>query len=55
MAEYAEILRESYWAQDGSLEHVVSEAWRVREALPEDTDVAEFVDLVTRAYQLKPS
>ena len=55
VAEYAEILRESYWAQDGSLEHVVSEAWRVREALPEDTDVVEFVDLVTRAYQLKPS
>ena len=55
VAEYAEILRESYWAQDGSLERVISEAWRVREALPEDTDVAEFVDLVTRAYQLKPS
>ena len=55
VAEYAEILRESYWAQDGSLERVISEAWRVREALPGDTDVAEFVDLVTRAYQLKPS
>ena len=55
VAEYAEILRESYWAQDGSLESVISEAWRVREALPGDTDVAEFVDLVTRAYQLKPS
>ena len=55
VAEYAEILRDSYWAQDGSLEHVVPEARRVRELLPEDVDVAEFVDLVTRAYQLKPS
>ena len=55
VAEYAEILRESYWAQDGSLERVASEAKRVREALPGDIDVAEFVDLVTRAYQLKPS
>ena len=55
VAEYAEILRESYWAQDGSLERVASEATRVREALPGDIDVAEFVDLVTRAYQLKPS
>ena len=55
VAEYAEVLRESYWAQDGSLERVASEARRVREALPGDIDVAEFVDLVTRAYQLKPS
>ena len=55
MAEYAEILRDSYWAQDGSLEHVVSEARRVRELLPEDVDVAEFVDLAAEAHRLKPS
>ena len=52
VAEYAEILRESYWAQDGSLERVISEARRVREALPEDTDVAEFVELATQANHL---
>ena len=30
VAEYAEILRESYWAQEGSLEDVVSEARRIQ-------------------------
>ena len=49
VAEYAEILRESYWAQDGSLEDVLSMAERVRGLLAEDSDVAEFVGLVTQA------
>ena len=46
---YAEVLRESYWAQDSSLEEVRTLAQRVRTLLPDDPDVAEFVDLVTRA------
>ncbi len=49
VAEYAEILRESYWAQDGSLELVASEANRVRKLLSSDDDVAEFANLAARA------
>ena len=49
VAEYAEVLRESYWAQDGSLEHVAAMAESVRLLLPEDPDVAEFAALVAEA------
>jgi Ca-activated chloride channel family protein len=53
VTEYAEILRESYWARDSSLEDVVWEARRVAEYLPHDADVAEFVSLVERARQIE--
>ena len=49
VAEYAEILRESYWAQDGSLEVVASEANRALNLLPSDEDAAEFANLAARA------
>ena len=49
VAEYAEILRESYWAQGSSLERVSAEAFRVQRLLAEDEDVAEFASLVSRA------
>ncbi len=49
VAEYAEILRESYWAQGGNLEDVLTMAERVRGLLAEDSDVAEFVGLVKQA------
>ncbi|MCE2462384.1 MAG: von Willebrand factor type A domain-containing protein [Dehalococcoidia bacterium] len=49
VAEYAEILRESYWAQGGSLEDVLTVAERVQGLLVEDSDVAEFVGLVVQA------
>ncbi len=52
VAEYAEILRQSYWARDSSLEDVAWEARRVAEYLPHDTDVAEFVSLVERASSI---
>jgi Ca-activated chloride channel family protein len=52
VAEYAEILRQSYWAEGDSLENVVSLAQRVKQALPNDADVAEFAQLVSRASQL---
>ena len=52
VAEYAEILRQSYWAKDGSLENVQGLAQRVKPALPGDQDVAELVQLVGRASQL---
>jgi len=52
VAEYAEILRQSYWARDSSLEDVAWEARRVAEYLPRDPDVAEFVSLVERASRI---
>jgi Ca-activated chloride channel homolog len=52
VAEYAEILRQSYWAKESSLEDVVWEARRIAEYLPGDPDVAEFASLVERANSL---
>ena len=52
VAEYAEVLRNSYWAQDGSLKDVQRMADRVSEFFTDDTDVAEFVSLVNRAVQI---
>ena len=49
------ILRDSYWAQEGSLEAVVSHARRVQELLMDDPVVAEFADLVSRAVRLESS
>ena len=48
VAEYAEILRGNYWAQDGSLYDVAAEAHRVRQLLPRQSGVAEFAELVER-------
>ena len=53
VAEYAEILRESYWAQEGNLEDVVSEARRIQLLLPEEVDFAEFTDLVVRTERIQ--
>ena len=53
VAEYAEILRESYWAREGSLETVALEAARIRRLLPpDDITAAEFAALTNRAAQL---
>ncbi len=52
-AEYAEILRESYWARGSTLEALVSQARRIADALPQDAEVREFADLVARAAQLR--
>jgi len=52
VATYAEVLRESYWAQDLTLDDVVAQAIRIEELLIEDADVAEFADLVRRAAEL---
>ncbi len=52
VAEYAEILRESYWAQESNPGDVLNEARRVSELLPENADVSEFVDLVRQANRL---
>jgi Ca-activated chloride channel family protein len=52
VAEYAEILRNSYWAKGSSLADVAQEAHRVAEYLPGDEDVTEFIGLVDRAASL---
>jgi Ca-activated chloride channel family protein len=52
VAEYAEILRESYWAQDGSLAAVLALAQRAGAALADDSDVAEFIWLVSQANRV---
>ena len=52
VAEYAEILRESFWAKEGTLEAVLHRANEVLEMLPRDSDVSQFVELVARAEQI---
>ena len=53
VAEFAEVLRGSYWASDGSLEAVAGEGRRVQQLMPEASDVAEFVSLVSQAEGLQ--
>ncbi|MDE0120989.1 MAG: von Willebrand factor type A domain-containing protein [bacterium] len=52
VAEYAEVLRQSYWAQDGSLSDVAAEAVRVLRLAPDDADVAEFAVLTAWAEEI---
>lgn len=52
VAEYAEILRDSYWADDSSLEDVYRQAEWTSEYLYRDGDVREFVELVRKARRL---
>jgi len=49
VATYAEVLRESYWAQHLALADLLPQARRLEEMLLGDADVAEFADLVDRA------
>jgi Ca-activated chloride channel family protein len=51
VAEYAEILKDSYWAEDGSLSAVYYEAQRIYESMPRERDMEEFVNLVGQALQ----
>jgi Ca-activated chloride channel family protein len=53
VAEYAEVLRQSPFAMTSTLAAVLEEAQRTSRLLPDDPDVAEFVDLVQRAVQVK--
>ena len=52
VAEYAEVLRHSYWAKESSLDAVLAQARRVAGYLPDEGDVAEFLGLVERASYL---
>ncbi len=52
VAEYAEILKKSYWAESSSLSHVFHEAARVSEILPQDDVMSEFMELIRTASYL---
>jgi Ca-activated chloride channel family protein len=52
VAEYAEILKKSYWAEESSLGHVYHEAERISEILPPDEEMREFMELIRRASHL---
>jgi len=53
VAEYAEILKESYWAEESSMNDVYREAERINEYLYRDEGMDEFVDLVREARRIK--
>ena len=52
VAEFAEVLRGSYWAREGSLQAVADEARRVQQLLPQSTDVGEFASMAALAARL---
>ncbi len=52
VAQYAELLRHSPWAQGTSFYDIFSHAARLAEALDGDPDVVEFASLVSRAAQI---
>ena len=51
VAEYAEILKHSYWAEGSSLDDVYREAVRLYEFMPRERDMEEFVNLVGDAIR----
>jgi Ca-activated chloride channel family protein len=52
VAEFAEILRKSYWAKDATLDSVLEHAQQLSRELKNDSDVIELVDLISKAKQL---
>ncbi|MEJ2749008.1 MAG: DUF3520 domain-containing protein [Anaerolineae bacterium] len=54
VAEFAEILRNSYWAKESSLPALHEDLQRIAASLPQDGDVQEFVGLVNTAVSLTP-
>ncbi len=55
VAQYAELLRHSPWAEGASFYDLLNHAARLTEALSGDPDVAEFAALVSRAAQINNS
>ncbi len=49
VAEYAEILGESYWAQESDMDDIYDEARRLEEYFGHEDAMEEFVDLVKKA------
>ncbi len=54
VAEFAEILRHSYWAKGTKLETVLRQAQDLAKEFKGNADVIELVDLVSKASQLTP-
>ncbi len=52
VAQYAEILRNSYWAGDTTMSQLAAYATHLVNLMPEDADVAEFAALVNRASSI---
>ncbi len=52
VAEYAEILKGSYWAEESSMDDVYDEARRISKYLDYDDAMEEFVDLVREAKRM---
>jgi Ca-activated chloride channel family protein len=52
VAEYAEILKHSYWAEESSIRDVYHEAERVSELLPHDEDMDEFMHLIRQVNRM---
>ncbi len=55
VAQYAEVLRQSYWARDAgtTLAQIAREAQQIVEFLPRDADAQEFAQLATAAIELQ--
>ena len=49
VAEFAEVLRGSYWAREGNLQAVAEEARRIQRLLPDSTAVSDFTSLAIQA------
>jgi Ca-activated chloride channel family protein len=52
VTEFAEILRESYWAKGADLSATLTHAEQYCRDNPQDTDAAELKDLIARAVNL---
>jgi len=52
VAEFAEILRKSYWARGAALETVLERAQQLSREFEGDADVIELVDLISKAKRL---
>lgn len=53
-AEFAEILRHSYWAKGATLEPVLQQAQELSEEFKDNADVIELADLISKAEKLMP-
>jgi Ca-activated chloride channel family protein len=51
-AEFAEILRKSYWARGATLKPVLQDAQKLAGEFKDDADVIELVDLISKANKL---
>jgi Ca-activated chloride channel family protein len=53
VAEFAEILRQSYWAKGSAIADLVPMARQVARELPDDPTVAELVRLIEKSQRLE--